>query len=273
MKSFAKAFSIKMVTITFVVLLIPALTYGADRMVVENDSGTTTLKIQDNGTLGTLGNLSVGTMDSLTTLTVVKGGATETTSFTNYATLFFNTGSTYFGFRNTSDDAEGIFGIGGGQGARFGLGSVTNHPMEFFVNSAVQMVLWSSGALSMTNGASCTTGGVWTNASSREYKKDIKELTGDKAMDALQELNPVEFTYKKDLTEERHVGFIAEDVPDLVASKDRKGMSPMDVVAVLTKVVKEQQRTITELSKEMAELKKELRSKGAPTLAKLRLND
>ncbi len=59
----------------------------------------------------------------------------------------------------------------------------------------------------------------------------------------------------------------------VVATKDRKGMSPMDVVAVLTKVVKEQQRIITELSKEMAELKKELRSKGTPTLAKLRLND
>lgn len=40
------------------------------------------------------------------------------------------------------------------------------------------------------------------------------------------------------------MGFIAEDVPELVATKDRKGMSPMDVVAVLTKVVKEQQEAI-----------------------------
>jgi hypothetical protein len=35
------------------------------------------------------------------------------------------------------------------------------------------------------------------------------------------------------------VGFIAEDVPDLVSTKDRKGLSPMDIVAVLTKVVQE----------------------------------
>ena len=37
------------------------------------------------------------------------------------------------------------------------------------------------------------------------------------------------------------MGFIAEDVPDLVATKDRKGLSPMDIVAVLTKVLQEQQ--------------------------------
>jgi uncharacterized coiled-coil protein SlyX len=55
-----------------------------------------------------------------------------------------------------------------------------------------------------------------------------------------------------------------------VASKDKKGISSMDVVAVLTKVVQEQQKTIAELSKEMAELKKELKSKGPLTLAKVR---
>ena len=49
-----------------------------------------------------------------------------------------------------------------------------------------------------------------------------------------------------------------------MATKDRKGLSPMDVVAVLTKVVQdqktlleEQQRTITELSARVAELEKQ----------------
>jgi len=204
--------------------------------------------------------------------TVVNNGTTETTVFPNYSATFFNTGSAYFGFRNTTDNAEGLFGVGGGAGARFGLGSVTNNAVEFFVNGTVQTVLHTNGSLQMGNGAWCTSGGVWQNASSREYKENIKSLSSSKAMDALEQLNPVEFNYKVD-SEEKHLGFIAEDVPDLVASKDRKGMSSMDVVAVLTKALQEQQRTISELSKEMAELKKELRSKGSPTLAKLRLND
>lgn len=51
----------------------------------------------------------------------------------------------------------------------------------------------------------------------------------------------MKFAYKVDATD-RHVGFIAEDVPELVASPDRKALAAMDVVAVLTKVVQEQER-------------------------------
>ena len=42
-------------------------------------------------------------------------------------------------------------------------------------------------------------------------------------------------------------GFIAEDVPELLANKDRNGLSPMDIVAVLTKVVQEQQKKLEAL--------------------------
>ena len=107
--------------------------------------------------------------------------------------------------------------------------------------------------LQMASGAHVTAGGVWTNASSREYKQDIKALTREEAVETLTALQPVQFRYKAD-PKERHVGFIAEDVPDLVASTDRKGMSAMDVVAVLTKVLQDQQKTIVELSRKIAEL-------------------
>jgi hypothetical protein len=72
-------------------------------------------------------------------------------------------------------------------------------------------------------------------------------------VETLTALQPVQFRYKTD-PEENHVGFIAEDVPHLVASTDRKGMSAMDVVAVLTKVVQDQQKTIAELSRKVAAL-------------------
>jgi len=107
--------------------------------------------------------------------------------------------------------------------------------------------------LQMASGAYVSSGGVWTDASSREYKTDIRKLSTQKAIDTLKQLDPVEFAYKTD-SNEKHVGFIAEDAPELVASKDRKGMSSMDVVAVLTKVVQEQQRTIAELSEKVAQL-------------------
>jgi hypothetical protein len=50
------------------------------------------------------------------------------------------------------------------------------------------------------------------------------------------------------------VGFVAEDVPDLVARPDRKTLSPMDIVAVLTRVVQEQQQRIEELTAKLAAL-------------------
>ena len=103
--------------------------------------------------------------------------------------------------------------------------------------------------LEMASGAHVTTGGVWTNASSREYKENIRDLSYDEATLALLSLKPSKFNYKVDKDDD-YLGFIAEDVPDLVATKDRKGLSPMDIVAVLTKVVQQQQEEITKHQKE-----------------------
>ena len=97
-------------------------------------------------------------------------------------------------------------------------------------------------------GAYCM-GGVWVDGSSRAYKDGIVSLTAKEAVEAFKGLEPVKYVYRDD-KEEQHIGFIAEDVPELVATKDRKGLSPMDIVAVLTKVVQEQQKTIKELKEE-----------------------
>jgi hypothetical protein len=105
-------------------------------------------------------------------------------------------------------------------------------------------------------GAYVTAGGVWTNASSREFKKDIQPLSTDQAMETLTGLDPVTFKYKID--DEAHVGFIAEDVPDLVATDDRKGLSAMDIVAVLTKVVQQQQKELSGQREEIETLKAQL---------------
>ena len=108
----------------------------------------------------------------------------------------------------------------------------------------------------VANGAFLSVGGVWTNASSRLLKKDIRPLPADEAMETLAALLPVTFKYNTD--DEAHVGFIAEDVPDLVASKDRKGLSAMDIVAVLAKVVQQQQAQLSDQRKELDTLKAQL---------------
>jgi len=224
---------------------------GEDKLIVKDGSGTTTFRVEDDGSVAASGNVAIGATSSSVPLLVQ-------TSYTGHIATFF---------RKTDGDAE----IQIGQSTAVNKAAVIGfnqagayYYMAVYGLGLNRLVFNSSGylgvgtttpsyPLQMASGAYVTLGGVWTNASSREYKKEIQDLTIDEAVDTLQGLNPVQFSYRAS-SDERHVGFIAEDVPELVATKDRKGMSAMDVVAVLTKVVQEQQRTIAELSRKVAKL-------------------
>ncbi|MCA9055298.1 MAG: tail fiber domain-containing protein, partial [Planctomycetaceae bacterium] len=103
--------------------------------------------------------------------------------------------------------------------------------------------------------AHCTAAGVWTDASSRTHKEQIEPIDRETATMALQAFEPVTYQSKGDATGERYAGFIAEDVPDIVATTDRKGVAAIEVVAVVTKVVQEQQATIEAQKAEIDELK------------------
>ena len=123
--------------------------------------------------------------------------------------------------------------------------------------------IWSSGWRALL-GVEGGTGnlkirGTLQQGSSRELKENINNLATEEAMETLEGLNPIKFNYKEDDQKETHLGFIAEDVPELVASQDRKGLSPMDIVAVLTKVVKEQQNMISGLTKKVKTLEQKNR--------------
>lgn len=104
-----------------------------------------------------------------------------------------------------------------------------------------------------SNGAILTASGVWQDASSRSLKTNIQPISGAAAMATLQNLNPVSFRYLADPADEV-MGFIAEEVPDMVATASRKTLSSMDIVAVLTKVVQEQQIAIDRLNDQIKQM-------------------
>jgi hypothetical protein len=145
------------------------------------------------------------------------------------------------------------------------FGARTDHEVRFQVNSDWRMKLnptSNSRILQINDGVSATSGPYvdatgWYDNSSRELKENINSLTNDEALRALNELNPVKYNYKKNKKEAR-VGFIAEDVPELVAVNGRKHLKAMDIVAVLTKVVQKQQKFIGEQQRINAELKKKI---------------
>jgi hypothetical protein len=130
-----------------------------------------------------------------------------------------------------------------------GAGSVDRLTIDRHGNLGIG-VARPSHPLEMANGAHVSTGGVWTNSSSRERKENIEAITVEEALAVLAGLEPVHYNYKND-SQESYVGFIAEDVPGLVATSDRKGLSAMDIVAVLTKVMQAQQQQIKELEAQL----------------------
>jgi len=91
------------------------------------------------------------------------------------------------------------------------------------------------------------TAGNYLTSSSREIKENIVDFSSQEALEVLEHLSPVKFNYKADDAKKVHTGFIAEDVPWSVASSDGKGISLTDIVSVLTRAVKEQQKTINTL--------------------------
>ena len=161
-----------------------------------------------------------------------------------------------------TDGATAIFSA---RSRHASLGTKSVHKMNFVINNQPRVTIDTNGNLGIgltspsyplhMAGGAHSDGTSWINGSSIEFKENIKNLNAGEAMNAFNALVPVKFNYKSNKKEEC-VGFIAENVPDLVATGDRKGMNPMDVVAVLTKVVQEQQKTLSELKKKIAEIEK-----------------
>jgi hypothetical protein len=134
-------------------------------------------------------------------------------------------------------------------------GNFSSNRLRF--NGYVGIETGATHMLDVLGGAFCD-GYTWDWASSREVKENIEELTSAEALRAFEKLEPVKFNYKAN-KDEMCLGFIAEDVPDLVAVNDRKSLNPMDMVAMLTKVVQEQQKAITSLQEKILKLEKKSR--------------
>jgi Tfp pilus assembly protein FimT len=161
----------------------------------------------------------------------------------------FNVGKENIDFNVRGDSDTNLFYVDASTD-RIGIGTASP-TRTLHVVGAIQI----DGTIDANSGAHLTSGGVWTDASSRELKKDIVNLSLIKASEVVKLLNPVEFSYKA-APEERRVGFIAEDVPDLVASEGRKGLSSMQIVAALTKVVQNQQKEIKWCKEQIEKLTK-----------------
>jgi trimeric autotransporter adhesin len=76
-------------------------------------------------------------------------------------------------------------------------GTVTTYPIQVGTNT-------SNG-----NGAYLTTGGVWTNGSSRTFKENFTPFNGDELLSKISNLSVTSYNYRG--TTEKHIGPVAEE--------------------------------------------------------------
>jgi hypothetical protein len=203
---------------------------------------------------------------------------TDTTSYSNTASAVYgqtdSPSANTWGVYGSGANSNGVYGYGAIVGVKgqsniatgvIGSGSSGGFGGSFLnTGGGVALNLGSTGCSGSSplinnnnNSAVLTCGGSWNNASSRALKEDIAPLSDSAALAAAMALEPV--TYKYKAVDERHVGFIAEDVPDLVTN-DHKSLSPLDIVAVLTKVVQAQQQSLQDQQHTIATLEQQLKA-------------
>jgi hypothetical protein len=96
--------------------------------------------------------------------------------------------------------------------------------------------------------------GTLTQTSSSAYNENIEDLLVETAIELLNNLKPVAYDYKADSLKKHNIGFIAEDIPEIFTTSDRKSVALMDIIGVLTTVVKKQNEETTTMKEQITQL-------------------
>ena len=221
-------------------------TYDA-AMKIRNVAAANTLVVggidDQNKTAGYVG---IGTDTPQAKLDIQFSGENTTADGSSILTLLSanNTASgkssdVGFGLKNVQKNFQWNFRtIGYEEG--FSATKTGTHGGEFIVKSPTNDF---HDAKMIVGGVTIFENGHLVTASSRSLKTNIEPLDTQAALEAFHKLQPVRYEYKAHKGE-KVVGFIAEDVPELIAMPSRKSFDAAEVVALLTKVVQEQDKQL-----------------------------
>ncbi|WP_437764025.1 tail fiber domain-containing protein [Sorangium sp. So ce281] len=180
-------------------------------------------------------------------LTTVGSASAATLTVPGNATLGSNSSSTV-NIGNTAGSTVNIGPISGtNTGSTVNIGTSAGTTVNIGT-------IGGSGATVTLLGDVRTNAGV-TVTSSAAVKERIQTLPAEEALSVFRHLTPVTYAYKDDPEKRLLVGFIAEDVPDLVGTPDRKAIAPFSILAVLTRVVQAHDQALQALERRLDAMK------------------
>lgn len=112
---------------------------------------------------------------------------------------------------------------------------------------------------------------AWNTLSDRSLKSKLVKING--AVSKVTQINGYYFNWKEGLDTKKQVGVIAQEVENIlpeIISKDNAGLKSLDygkLVPLLVEAIKEQQKTIVELTEEMEEIKREFKLRNSVAMA------
>ena len=118
------------------------------------------------------------------------------------------------------------------------FGAQTNTTKWAFGRPTTSYALQVGNTTSDGNGAYLSTGGTWTNGSSRDFKEDFEELNGEEILNKIDNLSVTKWKYKG--TNETHIGPIAEEFKaqfNLGVKEDDKHISTIDASGIALKAI------------------------------------
>ena len=105
---------------------------------------------------------------------------------------------------------------------------------------------------------------ITQNATSDLYSENSL-LTKEKAEKLFESLNPVVYKLKSDTEDRENVGFVTDEMDQIFKTSDAKAVSVVDIVGVLTALVKDQKKEIKELKDNLADITTKVTELQNPT--------
>jgi hypothetical protein len=136
-------------------------------------------------------------------------------------------------------------------GNRIRLAAADRRTLDMRADGSALDISSNGGDLFINNGGPPVRIPNLVQPSSRELKENIVNFTTQEAMTALDGLKPSFFNWKNEEEKTRRLGFVAEDTPEIATTRDKTAVVPMHILAILSKVVQEQQRMIGSMRRDL----------------------